>query len=702
MLVNFNKPHEVDVPVQDLDDPDDNVFFEDGNGLQDLHGFLNSLDYSEHFGHENQGIFSKIRGLFSRGPSVPSYEFMDGNSDEEFFNIDGDDGENTALPDPGLRKYQIRRLEHKLNLTIVGLVCVVVFVVPIIYFTSGGLKGGVLAIERTILSNLTHNFHPTTLMISLDGFHPHYISEQRTPSLHRMLVDGYGAPYMEPSFPSLTFPNHWTLVTGLYPAEHGIVGNTFYDPQLKKQFINTNPTYGLDPLFWQGGEPIWTTAAKHGVRSAIHMWPGSEVHGVGDNGPLFVDSYNGTEPLSAKTSRVFGWLDTPNIDERPELVLAYVPTIDQFGHKYGISGPELEGALRRVDEFVQLVVDGIAQRNLDQIVNVVVVSDHGMAPTANNRLLFLEDVVNSKLIEHIDGWPLFGLRPKQDVSIDDVHTQIRAKLDSMGPATTDNFHLYRVEEFPPEWHFGGNIQDHRFNYRLAPLWLVPNVGYSITTRASFEQNNNDYSPKGVHGYNNTHLLMRAVFLGQGPYFQAKLANHKKVVPFANVDVYNIVCDTLKIPPSPNNGSQAGAGFSISTANLLPEQWEDHLVYPDLPYEVDHIVYNATYDQLWRPSHKPGSDDAHPESTKSSPSAHDPQPSLPKPSDFLQPSLVTAAPKSATEASTTTSKPAGFFGNLLGGVGDVIDHIDESLEDAVEGAIDYAESWIGGDDNVEEL
>ncbi|GEQ72495.1 hypothetical protein JCM33374_g6182 [Metschnikowia sp. JCM 33374] len=712
MSVNFNKPHAVDVPVVDLDDPEDDILFAESQPRRSRPS-VDLLDYANHHPSTNNNttFLGKVQSFFRRNRASGSYERMEDTGDMEFFNVDDDEAADGAAdahgpPDgPDLRKYQIKRLERKLNKTILMFACGLVFVFAFLFFKKDSLAAGNSPSQKILLSNSTHNFHPTTVLISLDGFHPHYISAGVTPTLHRMLVEGYGAPYMVPSFPSSTFPNHWTLVTGLYPADHGIVGNTFYDPLLQKQFINTNPAYGLDPQFWQGGEPIWTTAAKQGVKSAIHMWPGSEVPGVGDNGPIAIDKYNGSEPLAAKADRVFGWLDTESLADRPELILTYVPTIDQFGHMYGISGDQLVGALTYVDEFVQLVHEKVAERNLQDIVNVIVVSDHGMAPTSNERLLFLEDVVDTANIEHIDGWPLFGLRPRSNSSVDDIYDEIRENLDTSDPEIRDNFNLYRVEDFPREWQFGGNLNDHKFNYRLAPLWIVPNVGYSVTTWAKFEQDNHEYYPKGVHGYNNTHLLMRAIFLGEGPYFKQKLAETKKVLPFANTNVYNIVCDTLQIRPSPNNGSSVGHDFSISSTNSLPKDWSDDLVYPDLPYEVEHLVRNATYDQLYRPNSSQAlpdvTDNSHGnvysslksfESSASSVASI----SLPKPSDFSRTETPLSHSETSTVQSTHTKGHGGFFGNIFGSVGDAIDGIDESLENAAQDALDYAESWFKGD------
>lgn len=707
MSVQYGKPHAADIPVVNLDDPDDDVLFLEQNGLAHEH-LIDSMDYE---GSQSSGWLGKITSYFNSRPFSLSYELQGSSEGSDFFDLSDDDEQNARNPTDlrdELRDYKIQRLNQKLNKTILLFSVGLVFLLGT-FFLRRSLPAQEKSLTdlpnhgKRILSNSTHEFYPSTILISLDGFHPHYINPQNTPAMHKMMLDDYGAPYMVPSFPSSTFPNHWTLVTGLYPSEHGIVGNTFFDPELKKQFINTDPKFGLNPEFWQGGEPLWTTAFKQGVKSAVHMWPGSEVPGVGDKGPTFVDSYNGSELLSSKVDRVMGWLDMDKKEDRPELILTYVPTIDQFGHKFGISGQNLTDALHYVDDFVALMIDLLESRNLTDIVNLVIVSDHGMAPTSNDRLLFLDDVVNVTKIEHVDGWPLFGLRPFEDHSVEEILTEIKGNMEKMGQEIIDNFSVYKVEDIPKQWNFGGEIEEHQFNYRLAPIWIIPNVGYSITTHKKFEESDFDYRPKGVHGYNNTHLLMRAIFLGRGPYFNEKLAEGKKVLPFPNTEVYGIICDSLDIKASPHNGSSTeGSEFAISSKNLLPDTWLDNLIYPDLPYEVDHIVVDATYDLLWRKqSNRKGKTTV---SVKANQSPYESlrseessllsvtSVSLPKPSDFLE-----AQPEEShapeAEESSEEDKESGF-GKIIDGLGDVL----EDVEDAIGDAIDAVGSFFGGGDN----
>jgi predicted AlkP superfamily pyrophosphatase or phosphodiesterase len=191
---------------------------------------------------------------------------------------------------------------------------------------------------------------------------------------------------MNPSFPSVTFPNHYTLVTGLYPESHGVVGNTFWDEELQEEFFYTNPN-AMQPKWW-GGEPLWVTAEDQGIRTAIHMWPGSEAHILGVE-PAFIDAYNGKESLFNKANRILELLDKPGqenklaavADMRPQLIAAYVPNVDSDGHLYGPNSTEIRSTIRDVDNMLDQLFQGLETRNLTKIVNVVVVSDHGMATT---------------------------------------------------------------------------------------------------------------------------------------------------------------------------------------------------------------------------------------------------------------------------------------------------------------------------------
>ena len=293
-------------------------------------------------------------------------------------------------------------------------------------------------LNLSIVSNGTALFAPTTLMISLDGFRADYLNRGLTPRLNAFIKEGVSPLYMTPSFPSVTFPNHHTIATGLYPEGHGVVGNTFWDPELQEEFYYTDPARSLDPKWW-GGEPFWVTAEKAGIRTAIHMWPGSEAHILGVE-PSFLDKYNGKEKLPDKANRILELLDKPGLEAetgegaemRPQVIAAYVPNVDSMGHKYGPNSTEIRSSIRDVDNMLDQIFQGLEERNLTHIINVMVVSDHGMATTDMHRIIQLEDLVDMENIEHIDGWPLVGLRPKNPDDVQGLYDKL-AENRSMTP-----------------------------------------------------------------------------------------------------------------------------------------------------------------------------------------------------------------------------------------------------------------------------
>ncbi|KAI1392126.1 ectonucleotide pyrophosphatase/phosphodiesterase family member 3 [Hypoxylon trugodes] len=403
-----------------------------------------------------------------------------------------------------------------------------------------------------LVSNGTALFLPTTLIISLDGFRADFLNRGLTPRLSAFIKEGVSPLYMTPSFPSVTFPNHYTLATGLYPESHGVVGNTFWDPDLEAEFYYTDPNRSLDPKWW-GGEPFWITAEEQGVRTAVHMWPGSEAHVMGKD-PSFLDKYNGKEKLTKKVDRILEFLDKPGLenpdadpkDTRPQVIAAYVPNVDSDGHTYGPNSTEIRSTISEVDKMLDQIFHGLEERNLTNIVNVIIVSDHGMATTDVSRMIQIEDLVDIDKVEHLDGWPLVGIRPKNPDDLQLLYEQA-AEKGKRNP----NFDVYLTDKDMPErYHFSNNK-------RIAPLWIVPKTGWAIVKREEFDikegkAKNLVYHPRGLHGYDHEHPLMRAIFVARGPAFPHQ--PHSKVEVFQNINVYNILCDSVGMKAMPNNGT----------------------------------------------------------------------------------------------------------------------------------------------------
>lgn len=393
------------------------------------------------------------------------------------------------------------------------------------------------------LSNGTHVFEATTILISLDGFRADFLQRGLTPSLNAFVASGASPQYMLPSFPSVTFPNHYTLVTGLYPESHGIVGNQFWDPDLEEEFYYTNTSSSMQSRWWEDAEPIWVTAEKQGIKTAIHMWPGSEAH-IHNVEPTYLDKFIAEEQLPKKVDRILELLDKKQ-EDRPQLIAAYVPDVDRDGHKFGPNSTEIRATIASADQMLTFLIEGLLERNLTEIVNLVIVSDHGMATMSAHRMVQLDDLIDMSLVDHIDGWPLCGLRFKDDRDMPVMHKQL---LDAAKEHGT--FDVYTLETMPERYHFADSP-------RIAPLWVVPKTGWLVVEKDHFDiaaalAAGEEFHPRGVHGFDHEHPLMRAIFVARGPAFP-HLPN-SRVPVFQNIEVYNIVCDSLGMAPHGNNGT----------------------------------------------------------------------------------------------------------------------------------------------------
>lgn len=589
----------VDVPVTNLDESDDDQFHIDEDYLPSPSADLESIDIPRTNLSLAQRIKHTLTNIFSKTDTDNRFKYLDnielfdtnhiGSSDSLDDELAGFDTEHS---------HHRKRLLHR---SIFG-ICAVLFIGLLLataaWASRSNLVGnaGTKGSKKPIYSNGTTSFYPTTLIISLDGFHPHYISKELTPFLDRLVrrENSYYTPYMLPTDPSVTFTNHYTLVTGLKPIYHGIVSNRFYDPKEGERFVNTNNSVALDPKWW-GGEPVWQTAERQGVSSAIHMWPGSEVKFPNNFNPMYVDKFNGTEILSRKIDRIFQWIDLP-IEKRPELIMSYVPNIDSVGHKYGIAGEHLKKELKKVDKYIEDIYTHLSSRNLEEIVNVIILSDHGMAPASNSRLIYLDDLVGEYFsqIEQVDGWPLYGLRPYQESDVDKMFREMRKNYHK--DPNRNHYNIYLRDEIIDEL-FGGS--DSPYISRIAPIWVLPKVGYSIVTRQDMKDNGGNYTPIGVHGYNSTEVLMRALFVATGPFFEKRLGKQNtRLQPFKNLEVYNIICDSLNLEPSGNNGTYTSGKSIIQANGLLDDDWEDDRLYPDVSFPTELMDVESTYDNIF--------------------------------------------------------------------------------------------------------
>ena len=374
----------------------------------------------------------------------------------------------------------------------------------------------------------------TIILISIDGFRWDYPEKAKTPNLDYLIKHGVRAKRLIPCFPTKTFPNHYSIVTGLYPEHHGIIANNMYDPQRKKYFKMSMRDAVRDPAWW-GGEPIWVTVEKQGLRTAPIFWPGSETKIKGVQ-PTYWQAYDGSISNADRVKQVLHWFDLP-ADKRPAFMTLYFSTIDDLGHKYGPEAKELVAGIAKIDSTVGLLLDGLKRKHLLSKTNILVVSDHGMAAISPDRVIYLDDYIDMKNVEVIDWNPVAGLNVK--TSEDKIYN----RLKDANPHLT----VYRKADMPARFHYDDNP-------RIPQIIAIADEGWSITSHKAAKRNhlnggNHHFMTGGNHGFDNRLTSMGATFIASGPAFEKGLI----VEPFENIQLYNLMAAVLKIKPAANDG-----------------------------------------------------------------------------------------------------------------------------------------------------
>lgn len=371
------------------------------------------------------------------------------------------------------------------------------------------------------------------ILISIDGFRWDYLDKFPAPTLRKLAAGGVHATSLIPCFPSKTFPNHYTLVTGLRPEHHGIVSNYFFDPALNRAFSKNSPADNSDPVWWSGGEPIWITAEKQQVRTACFFWIGSDVSLQGVEAG-YHKPYAGKVVSNDNVDDLLRQLDKP-AGLRPQFCALYFDVVDVVGHKFGPDAPETGEAVKTADTAIARLLDGLSQRGLRDLANIVVVSDHGMTPISSKRVIFLEDVMPLSTVQVESYGPNGGVRPKTGTAAELVE-KIRAKH-------IPHLQVYLREEVPEELHY-------RDNPRIPPVVLIADAGWNIETKVGWPTLEPRYD-HGSHGYDPRLPDMGALFIATGPAFRHGV----EIPPVENIHVYNLLCAVLGLTPAANDGDQ---------------------------------------------------------------------------------------------------------------------------------------------------
>ena len=371
---------------------------------------------------------------------------------------------------------------------------------------------------------------PLTILISIDGFRPDYLNAVDAPTLSRLAAEGVVAPGgMRPSYPSSTFPNHYTLVTGLRPDHHGIVSNTMDDPVMGR-FSMSRKEAVVDRRWWDQGEPIWVTAEKSGVRTATLFWPGSEadIRGVR---PAKYQPFDQSLASNARVDLLLDWLEDPAA--KPGFATLYFDIVDTAGHHFGPGAPEVKAAVAQVDVAIARLLDGLKARGLDGKVNLVIVADHGMTAVAPGNTV-VADAADPGAVRMVSGGAAgtFALIPGQE-----------ARGEALLLKPHEHMTCWRKADVPKRLAYGTNA-------RVPDIVCMAQLGWYIGNAEGVARRKPDTGVTGAHGYDPAEPDMRALFLAWGP----SVRRGATVATFDNVDVYPLLARLIGVTPVKGDGT----------------------------------------------------------------------------------------------------------------------------------------------------
>ena len=376
------------------------------------------------------------------------------------------------------------------------------------------------------------------VLVSIDGFRHDYFDRFKPPTLTKLAQSGVRSRGLVPQFPSKTFPNHYTIVTGMRLGRHGIVSNNMVARGFEEKFSMSNRAAVRDARWW-GGEPIWNTVEKQGGIAAAMFWPGSEAP-INGRQPTFWVPFDDSLPRKDRAARIVEWLGLPE-GRRPRFLTLYFSDVDHAGHDVGPEPADettLRASVLGVDEALGELVRGVELLGLEKRVNYVIVSDHGMSQLSADRTIRLDDYIDTSRYTVVDSGAAVAIAPKDG----DAEFLYRA-LAGRHP----HMKVYRNAEIPKEYGLAGHP-------RVPAIFAVIDDGWYAVSKNELDrwQRTGD-SPGGAHGYDPRSKSMHGLFVANGPGVRG---GGRLVDPFENIHIYDFMCALLGIDPAPNDGDDA--------------------------------------------------------------------------------------------------------------------------------------------------
>jgi alkaline phosphatase D len=381
-------------------------------------------------------------------------------------------------------------------------------------------------VRTTVQGSSDVSQKPYVVILSMDGFRWDYPEKAATPNLKYMAENGVKARSLQPCFPSKTFPNHYSIATGLYPDHHGIVNNSFYDRVLDAHYAIDDRNAVKDGRFY-GGEPLWVTAEKQHLITASYFWVGSEAL-IENIRPTYWKEYDKDITFEQRIDTVVYWLQLPS-DKRPHLVMLYFEEPDETGHDYGPDNQRTMSKVAYMDSLVGMLLTKLRALPIYDQINLIVTSDHGMAQIFRDKTEFLGDKLEREWFDAIEGGnPIYNLYVK-DLYRDTVYSILHH---------LQHISAWKSAEVPARFHYGKNPRD-------GDIIAVADSSWSL--RWSDRAN---YVYGGTHGYDNRNMDMHAIFYALGPAFKKGYVHPT----FENTDIYPLVSYILGLTPTSNDGT----------------------------------------------------------------------------------------------------------------------------------------------------
>ncbi|NQV16243.1 alkaline phosphatase family protein [bacterium] len=402
-----------------------------------------------------------------------------------------------------------------------------------------------------LLNTCTHNPYKSkipdkqyVIMLSLDGCRWDYPQIANMPNLESIARRGVKLESLQPSFPSKTFPNHYSIATGLYPDHHGIVQNSFYDPVMDA-YYNQRDRSAVENGDFYGGEPIWVTAEKQGLKTASFFWVGSEAP-IGGVYPTRWKKYDHDFNYEARVDSVISWLKLPE-KERPRLITWYYPEPDGVGHRFSPDSPEVKEKLEYLDSLIGDFLSKLSKLPIADQVNVIITSDHGMARISGDKVIYFDDYIQTTWLDTALGVnPIWMLDAKEGF-VDSIYLNLKKASE---------LRVWKKDSIPANLHYGTNS-------RVMDVVVTPDINWSVGWKAR------EFAPDfigGTHGYDPHFKDVHGIFYAAGPAFKTGYV-HPTV---ENVNIYPLIAKILKLQPAETDGKLENVSRMLKPRFLLED------------------------------------------------------------------------------------------------------------------------------------